>query len=479
MQLRFIPTQMPVATTKIRLAFLAATLSAAALPVRAQNELSNFTATGRGGVATTFATDYQAIGINPANLGRVGGARVAFTIGEFGVGLGSRSLTRDQLRKFVYNTNDALSAADKQELARAFTSTNALNLSGDVTTLALAVQIPALGGVAISNRVRTVGHVELNKNAAELLFLGQNAPIYASASATNIPLVSEALDGTQLQFSALNEFNIAWGRRLVDLPLFQLSAGAGYRYIQGIGVLDVRVQPGNLQAYSSLSPVFDINYGNLTTNPNFNFQARTNGLQPVGTGHGVDLGVAVEAGKALRLGLAVTDIGSMTWEGNLLTANDQKLKKLKSEGVGTYNFFKEAAEIFASGTDSLFQYQTGQERRAKLPTKLRAGAGLRISEFFEAGLDVTLPLNEVAGNLTAPFVGAGVDYKPLSWLRLSSGLTGGAGYGLSVPLGLTVVTSAYEGGISTRDVTGLLAAKNPYIAVAAGFLRFRFGGKTQ
>ncbi|MBC8084813.1 MAG: hypothetical protein H7Z21_16565 [Hymenobacter sp.] len=464
---------------KIFCFLLTAILLGAAAPLAAQNELSNFTATGRGGVATTFATDYQAIGINPANLGRVGGARVAFTVGEFGVGLGSRSLTREQLRKFIYNTNDTLNATDKQALARAFTSDNALNLNGDVTTLALAVQIPALGGFAISNRLRTTGHVELNQNAAELLFLGRNAPVYTSASASNIPLVSEALAGTQLQFSALNEFNIAWGKRLLDLPLFQLSAGAGYRYIQGIGILDVRVQPGDLRAYSSLSAVFDIDYGNLVTNPSFNFEARTNGLQPVGQGHGFDLGVAVEAGKAVRLGVAVTDIGTMTWEGNLLTANDQRLKRLRSAGVGTYDFFKEAAEIFISGSDSLFQYQTGQERRADLPTKLRAGAGLRISEFFEAGLDVTLPLNEVAGNLTSPFVGAGLDYKPLSWLRLSSGLTGGAGYGLSIPLGFTIATSVYEGGISTRDITGLLTDDNPYVSVAAGFLRFKFGGKTQ
>ena len=33
-----------------------------------QIENSSFTATGRG-AATTFVTDYQALGINPANLG--------------------------------------------------------------------------------------------------------------------------------------------------------------------------------------------------------------------------------------------------------------------------------------------------------------------------------------------------------------------------------------------------------------------------
>ena len=472
-------TQMLVALNKTRFCLLAALLLSTGLAAQAQIETSNFTATGRGGVATTFATDYQAIGINPANLGRVGGARFAFTIGEAGAGIGSQSLTRSQLRKFVYNTNDELTPAEKQELARGFTSDNALNLSADATTLGLAVQLPALGGIAISNRIRSVGHVELNQNAAELLFLGQDAPIYATASASNIPLVSEALDGTQFQFSALNEFNIAWGRRLVDLPLFQLSAGAGYRYIQGVGIIDVRVQPGDLRAYSSLSAVFDINYGSLTSDPNFNFEARTNGLQPVGKGNGFDLGISAEVGKALRLGAAVTDMGSMRWEGNLLTANDQKLKRLKSAGVGSYDFFKEAAEIFTSGTDSLFQYQTGQDRKAKLPTKLRVGAGFRISEFFETGLDVTLPLNEVAGNLTSPFVGAGLDYKPLRWLRLSSGVSGGAGYGVGIPLGLTIATSVYEGGISTRDVAGLLTEKNPYLSVAAGFLRFKFGGKTQ
>ncbi|SNR41403.1 DUF5723 family protein [Hymenobacter mucosus] len=453
---------------------LAALTLGATLPLYAQNELSNFTATGRGGVATTFATDYQAIGINPANLGRVGGAKVAFTIGEVGAGLGSQSLTRQQLRKFVYNTGDQLSAADKQELARAFTSDNALNFNADATSFGLAVQLPIVGGIAISNHVRTAGHVGLNKDGAEIVFLGQDAPIYASAAAGNVPLVTEALAGTEIQFSLLNEFNVAWGTRLINLPLFQLSGGVGYRYIQGIGIIDVRVQPGNLQAFSSMSPLFNINYGDLTTNPNFNLRTG-GGLNPVGEGHGVDLGLAAEAGKALRLGVAITDIGHMTWEGNLLTANDQKLKRLKSNGVESYNFIKEAAEIFASGTDSLFQYQTGQNRRADLPTKLRAGAGLRISEYFETGLDVTLPLNKVAGNLTSPFVGVGIDYKPVHWLRLSSGLSGGAGYGVSLPLGFTIATSIYEAGISTRDVVGLVASENPYLSTAFGFLRFKIG----
>lgn len=34
----------------------------------AQHEFSSFTATGRAGVSTTMLTDYQSVGVNPANL---------------------------------------------------------------------------------------------------------------------------------------------------------------------------------------------------------------------------------------------------------------------------------------------------------------------------------------------------------------------------------------------------------------------------
>ena len=222
-----------------------------------------------------------------------------------------------------------------------------------------------------------------------------------------------------------------------------------------------------------------MDYGSLTTNPSFNLKTGS-GLQPVGKGHGFDLGLAAEVGKAVRLGLALTDLGHMTWTGNLLTANDQKLKRLKSEGIGSYNFIKEAAEIFASGTDSLFQYQTGQERRADLPTKLRAGAGVRISEYFEAGLDVTLPLNNVAGNLPSPFVGrrprlqARALGAPEQRPDRRRGLWSERAVGLhpSPPRSTKPV-------ISTRDVVGLLTSEHPYLSVAGGFLRFKFGGKSQ
>lgn len=469
-------------------AFLPAALLLAT-PALAQNELSNFSATGRGGVVNTFAVGYQAIGINPANLGRDEGARVGFTIGEIGAGVGSQSLTNTQFKKLVFHPNDPLSAAERIELVNNLTSDNTLNFNADVTAFALSVRLPGgFGGLAFSAHQRLNGRLAFNRNGADIVVNGRNASVirqYYDANGNSTtggppPQLSAVLDGTVIQLAATNEYNVSYGKEIISVPgAVKLTAGVGYRYIQGIGVADARFSSGGgLSAYSALSPVFGFTYSpSLQGNANFNYE---NGgdLQPVGTGHGFDLGLAAEIGKVVRVGASLTDLGTMTWKGNLLTVNDQQLRYPQYDGTTDYNVIQGIIDQFANDTKSLFTYQPSREYKAKLPAKLRLGGGIRISEYFEAGLDVTVPLNKVAGNLPSTFVGAGLDYKPVRWLRLSSGVSGGAGYRASLPLGLTLVTGVWEAGLSTRDVTGYFSDKSPYYSVATGVLRFKIGGKS-
>lgn len=458
------------------------------LTAHAQNELSNFSATGRGGVINTFASDYQVIGINPANLGRVPNFRVALTVGEVGAGIGSQSLTRTTFKHLLLNGNQAIGAAEKATLVNQLTGDNVFNLNLDTNLFGLAVTLPSgLGGIAFSSRQRVAGHLALNRNAADILVNGQNAAVIrqyypvpnTSGNPTptnpNAPFISTVLDGTSIQAAVTNEFNVAYGVQVLEYTGFKLSVGAGYRYIQGIGIADIRASGGTLTAYTSLSPVFNVDYGALVSGSNFNLEQGT-GLHPVGHGNGFDVGLAAEVGKVVRLGASVTDLGTMTWTGNVLQVSDQKLQQVASTGVQTYDVLAEIARQFDVNNRNLFTYETAKERTAALPAKLRLGGGVRVSKFFETGLDVTLPLNKVAGNLTAPFVGLGVDVRPLSWLKLSSGFSGGAGYGKSLPLGLTLVTPVWEAGISTRDVVGLFSESSPYASVAFGVLRFKLGG---
>ena len=463
---------------------LAVALALLAAPAWAQNELSNFAATGRGGVVNTFATGYQALGVNPANLGRAGGSRVAFTIGEVGAGVGSQSLSRRQLNKLIFHADEALSAAERTALIAGLNNGNALNLSADATAFGVAVRLPAgLGGLAFSAHQRLSGHAAFTQNSADLLVNGQHAALIQQyydlagqpRGGTQPPALSAALAGTALQLALTNEYNVGYGLPVLDVPGLKLAAGVGYRYVQGLGVADMRIEGGQVTAYSALAPVFDLNYSAaLRGDANFNYQDGGK-LRPVGTGHGFDLGLAAEVGKILRLGASITDLGWLRWTGNVLTFSDQQLRFPQYTGLADYQLISSVVDQFAHDEQSLFTYQAAQAHRARLPAKLRLGGGVRLSERLEAGLDVTVPLNQVAGNLPSTFVGAGLDFKPLRWLRLSSGLSAGAGYRFSLPLGATLVTPHWEAGLSTRDVTGYLAENNPYMSAALGVLRFKFG----
>ena len=149
-----------------------------ATPALAQNELSNFSATGRGGVVNTFAVGYQAIGINPANLGRSQGATVAFTIAEIGAGVGSQSLTNTQFKKLVFHPNDPLSAAERTELINGLTSDNPLNFNADITAFALSVRLPGgFGGLAFSAHQRLNGRLAFNRNGADIVVNGRNSAL--------------------------------------------------------------------------------------------------------------------------------------------------------------------------------------------------------------------------------------------------------------------------------------------------------------
>ena len=480
----------------LRLSLLAAAPLALPLTLHAQNELSNFSATGRGGVINTFATDYQVIGVNPANLGRQSDHKGAITIAEFGAGVASQSLSRTLFRKLIDNTGDNKDllppkpSAERTQLVNSLTGTDVINANIDITTLGASFSLGQYGSIAISNRYRTGVHLGLSHDAADIIVNGQDAAIvqkyYPSTASSpytglnpnpNAPLVSTALAGTNIQAAITSEYNIAYGVQVLDKEGFKLSLGLGYRYIQGLGIADVRIEDGSFYGYNAISPAFKIKYGNIVNNPNFSYE-NGSGLQSVGHGHGFDVGIATEIGKTMRFGVSVTEMGSMTWDGNVLTASDQKLKQTNSNGIQTYDLFKELSNQF-SDDKSLFTYEANKERNAGLPTKFRAGAGIRVSELFEIGVDVTAPLNKVAGNISSTFFGLGVDYKPLNWLRLSSGFTSGAGYGKSLPLGVTFTTPSWEAGIGTRDLVGLFSDASPYTSVGFGLLRFKFGSESK
>ncbi|MBC7448949.1 MAG: hypothetical protein H7330_12910 [Hymenobacteraceae bacterium] len=494
-----------------RRAALVALALAAALPGFAQNELSNFTATGRGGAINALATEYQALGINPANLGRATGVKVAFTVGEFGASLSSRTASRTIFNNYVFNTekqfprnqdgSDLGATAtnpigpERQKVIDAFTGENVAITQSDVTPFAISYYNPTIGGIAINTRYRMLGSADLNRNAAELILAGNNATIIREARRTGtFPLVAEALKGTHLQIQAVQEFNIAYGRRVFEGEGVEVSLGLGFRFIRGIGILDVRSDGKTLSAYGALSPVFDAEYPvAIAHDAGFN-QKTSDGssakFPSVGSGSAIDVGISATIAKKIHLSASIVDVGKMTWKANSVEIDpkqrlqvfgqtpDEAEFNASYQGPITYNFWKSLKrfQIDSDSTSSPFKYRAAGKREVKLPTRVRLGAGTDLTKKITIAIDGQLPFDKnLPGSYRSALVGAGVTYKPVYWLHLSTGVSGGAGFGASIPLGIAFVTRSYEGGIATRDITGYFGETNPYLSVVAGFLRFKIG----
>lgn len=466
-----------------------------------QSGLSLYGNTGRAS-ATTFVTDYQAIGINPANLGwewRFKGKHLAFGLAEGSYAVYSDALGRDDIRQRMFNTDFRFTEEERDQAVAAFTDAGAA-INVDVMALGLCWQQEQIGGLAFQARDRLQVSAQMGSRMADLVFKGSSADVfdllvlatgdtvanYAGMSPDSLALVvlgiatepqilGQVLDGTEAGFLWYREFNFSYGRWLVRNDDLEIDAGIGLKYLLGIGVIDVRAEGGGLSGFSSLSPDFQIDYqtGEFLPGARFSFGdlafPRT-----VGKGFGVDLGLAARIKGTWKLGLAVTDLGSIRWSGDAYTASNGSLVEMASTGLENYDLIDGLDDFLISG--GLLEWEESAERSLPLASTARIGLGKLLGERVELGTDLLLPLNQATGGLESPAWGLGADLRPFRWLQFSTGCMAGAGQPLKVPLGLTFIAGngTYEAGVASRDVITYFTRSNPTVSMSMGFLRFRF-----
>lgn len=471
------------------------------LSVRAQTEMSVFTTTGRA-AATTFVTDYQAVGINPANLGwkwRFAGKHLAFGLAEGSYSVYSEALTRDDLRKRVLRADLDFTEAEKEQAGRAFADAGAA-LNADVMLVGACYAHDSLGGFAFQVRDRAQWNSSFSPVMAELLFEGyrsnyfdllvlvtgdtitnyQDLPadslaLIAAGIASDPQLLGTVLNGSNISFTWYREFNVSYGRRLARTNNLELFGGIGLKYLLGIGIIDLRAENNTFDGFTSLSPYFDIDYGGAAQGNPSRVTARNTLLpEAVGKGFGLDVGLSAIIDEHWKIGAAVTNIGSINWEGNVYTADNGLLVELASNGLDNYNFFSGIDDFVTN--DGLLNWQGTQERRVALPTNARLGVGLLLGTKAEIGVDVVLPLNDEPGNYEKAVVGVGGDVRPVKWLQLSAGVVVGGNYDTKVPVGITFIAGngTWEAGVASRDAVTFFADKKPTVSLSMGFLRFRF-----
>lgn len=464
--------------------------------VFAQTEAADFSRIGFAGFITPVASDYQCVGINPANLGFVPEREVfrlstplefgiarrkrnwSFTVAEGGVSLHSDALSRAGLLDMItQTTSGSFSVAEKQQAALAFAD-KGIRFSVDLLALGAAYQSDNWGGVAITVRERMAGTFRFNGDAAKLAFEGRHYDYFDSVAvkgngdtvgySTNPRLFSDLFNGTRLAMIWYREVGASYGVRLFHTQDLNLYGGLGVKYLMGYALIDAEVVGGELQARSAISPFFGINYGKATSSsfiPGDNFI-------PVGAGWGIDLGVTLQY-KNTSVALSVVDAGRMLWDGNVFVAKDTILNGMSSTGFSSYNIFEEAPKI--TGDGNYFKWQGAKYATSNLPTRIRLGMSHQYNIQWRFGGDAVIPVNQVTGALGEPLVSVGADWRPVVWLRVSLGLGGGGNMGVFIPAGamFSLLDGMWEFGITSRDMVTFVTTGRPVLSAVAGLMRIR------
>jgi len=454
-----------------------------------QLEISSYTATG-GAYSTTFLTDYQCIGVNPANLGWTRNDHsVNLGFAEFGVGIFSAALTKKQVLGDMFNDNDILTTPEQKAQAAADFTDAQIWAQAAVTMLGVSYQHEKVGGFAISIRDRMLWNSVLNDSASSFLFEGYNFTPYFDSTAnpgtdsiagwsTSPNWASNVYQGTNIHAIWYREYSFAYGRKIMEKEDFTWYGGIAVRYISGYGSTEYRQDGSTLNAYSSLSPIFEVDYDEPSPS-----LITDSGLKKVGDGVGVDIGFTFLIKQKAKVGISLNDIGCIWWNGNVYQGNNVLVSTIESAGLNNYNIFSQGQLIVADNAPGDPSMWTGlANKKVSLPMHMRVGASWKIIDEVDVGLDSYIPLNKtVPGHYEKPAFSLGTHYDPAKWVQLSLGfMTGGNRYGLYIPFGVTFTPVNNEDvtwqlGIATRDMISWFKQTNAMPSFAFGFLRFSFG----
>ncbi|MCX6269849.1 MAG: DUF5723 family protein [Bacteroidetes bacterium] len=467
--------------------FLFFLLSFWSVGISAQMDISAFNATGSG-YSTAKLTDYQCLGINPANLGW-SWSENSMNLGlvETGFSIHTQALTRKQVSHDLPSSSFQMTMEEREQAAANF-SGKRFWAQAAVTWLGFSFQDDKAGGFAFSIRERFLWNTKFNLQAARFLFLGYRDPYFDSKMlegsdsvgyASNPLPASTVYAGTNLQFIWYREYNLGYGRKIMNTRDFDWYGGIGLKYLTGYGSFQYLQDGSGLKAFTALSPVFNVNYNEVTPS-----KIEGKGLKKTGNGFGADIGTTLMYKQNLKVALSVNDIGFIKWNGNVYEGQEVRVWRINSEGIDNYDLFSQGELIKTDAAPGDPDRWKGLKyKKVWLPTNLRAGATYKVVPKLEFGTDLYIPLKkDVPGAYEGVVFGLGTVYEPAKWVQLSIGFVTGKDVGTNVPVGITFFPardedSSWQLGFALRDVSTYFKNSDPTVSMAVGFLRFAFGNK--
>lgn len=476
----------------------------------AQTQGVAFSTVGKG-VATPFVTDYQSLGINVSALGwGTGYENKRFTVGstEFAFSIYSDSLNVSKLRnlyKSVRNEvlnrdSESFDYAQQKEAAAGYAEAG-IAMSLDFNWAGFSYQTEKFGGIAFNIRENYQYYSKFNKQTTDLLFRGKLSSLFDSltivvgsdtsqiANSDNlsqdtlaaviqgsvaVPLnLSQLTYGSEVRMVWNRSYELGYGRRIFGIDsVFVLYGGIGGRIISSMAMFNLQSDDNGLVMNSSITPAFNIDYGNISGANVMNYKG---GIPPaVGQGYGVDLAVSAILFNKLKVAAAVNNIGSVTYTQNVYRVRDTLFGNFGLNGLSDNDITSSINQMLQSG--GILQLEGQKKYVLKNASNFRLGAAFDF-KIFKVGFDVVAPFDaDNPGSIQNPVYSIGGEVRPVKWLALNAGYYGGGIYRNNIPVGVTFILKdgSYECGIASRDALSFFLENSNSVSTAFGFARFRF-----
>lgn len=416
----------------------------------AGGERSGLAGVSMGRTFVASSRGIAAIGTNPANLA-LGDKDydVTFTLlPPFGVSFGS-----DFLNYEIYNDyftgKDTVIAGKTERVSRYLTDADKNRIltlfpegiaethaNVDVRTFGLTVHSNAVGSFGLSVTERIASNLDMPRDYARFAFFGLD-----SAGSTY------DFSGTNGRSWWLREYSLSYARKLPGIPFVEDAvAGITVKLVHGFGYLGTDHYAARFSNTKTLdTTIGGIHYRQYRLDLSNSFRVLRAGTdqftnilegredssdlvpfpRPAGSGFGVDLGVSGEALKGMRVGLSITDIGSVTWRQNTK----------ERAGSGRFSITNVDSQIIEDLQDALLGTdRTIGKFSTALATALRFGAALQLDQTgwtpwlygqLLVALEYQQGFNNAPGNTTRPRVALGLEYRPFVFLPLRTGISVG------------------------------------------------------
>lgn len=424
---------------------------------------------------TAVARGLDAAGINPAGVDG-DSATITFGLLPFGAHFGSDFLSYGLYTRYftgVESDNGRvgryLSDADKRDILAAFPGgVGSAGLDAEARLVGLALHLGP-GTIAVTVTEKASAAVKIPQDYASFLFYG-NAP-------------GSVYDFKESSMAAwwIREYALSLATTWHDaFGLKSFSAGASVKIIHGFGYAEVDRFNSRLETGTNgvLHGVIDMH--SRSAGSDLLAGSGTGGFDPfpapAGSGLGFDLGVAADLNSMIRIGVSVTDIGSVEWNRNVREAwtdssfsIDNPLDEAQRDGIQNALRGKNVpAESFATS----------------LPTTVRVGVDVELTQNrmlrkiifgdMTVACDVAQVLAPAPGIVAGTRFSLGMEWRLFGFLPLRTGYMWGGTDHQNFALGLGLHLGFFQLDLASENMGWLLDRNTfSYASVSAG-MKLRF-----